>query len=131
MQIFAKTFRIKFRIFNFRMRMPTLPRPLSFTCHFASTSSKKSTLFSVEIRLYHAYEDIWSAVVGEDREMPCQREGGNLSDPQITVAVNIRGRRLVEITAGLTEVDKDPLGPGRLEITVEHHRCRVSKLPVF
>ncbi len=38
--------------------------------------------FSVEamVRGYHAYKDIWTAVVGE--ELPCQRErAGNPPDP--------------------------------------------------
>ncbi len=37
--------------------------------------------FSVEamLRGYHAYKDIWTAVVGE--ELPCQRERANPRDP--------------------------------------------------
>ncbi len=37
--------------------------------------------FSIEamVRGYHAYKDIWTAVVGE--ELPCQRERANPRDP--------------------------------------------------
>ncbi len=37
--------------------------------------------FSVEamVRGYHAYKDIWTAVVGE--ELPCQRQRANPRDP--------------------------------------------------
>ncbi len=43
--------------------------------------------FSVEamVRDYHAYKDIWTAVVGE--ELPCQRERANPRTRSLTVAV--------------------------------------------
>ncbi len=76
--------------------------------------------FSVQ-RLYHAHEDIWLAVVGEDRrEMPCQREGGNLSDPQIALAVNLWDSRLGRQGSSGTWKDVH-----RLEIMVERHRSLV------
>ncbi len=54
--------------------------------------------FSLEamVRGYHAYKDIWTAVVGE--ELPCQRERVNLRDPFAVVVlkdeaiVGFRGR---------------------------------------
>ncbi len=43
--------------------------------------------FSVEamVRGYHAYKDIWTAVVGE--ELPCQRERANPRDPFAVVVL--------------------------------------------
>ena len=50
-------------------------------------------LFSVEVivRCYHAHEDIWFVVLGE--ELLCQHESNNLSDP-FAVAV-IKGGNVV------------------------------------
>ena len=41
----------------------------------------KMASFSVEamVRGYHVYQDIWTAVVGED--FPCKKEAGNTFDP--------------------------------------------------
>ncbi len=63
--------------------------------------------FSVEamVRGYHAYKDIWTAVVGE--ELPCQRERANPWDP-FAVAV-LKDEAIV---AGVMAVDKGPWGDG-------------------
>ena len=47
----------------------------------ASMEDIAGSSFCVEamIRGYHVYEDIWSAVVGE--ELPCKRERTNTADP--------------------------------------------------
>ncbi len=42
-------------------------------------TERASSSVEATVRGYHAYKDIWAAVVGE--ELPCQRERANPRDP--------------------------------------------------
>ena len=67
-----------------RMRIQhnnSLVTPIDFVIVSRSPSRSKMASFSVEamVRGYHVYQDIWTAVIGE--EFPCKREAGNTFDP--------------------------------------------------
>ena len=67
-----------------RMRIQhnnSLVTPIDFVIVSRSPSRSKMASFSVEamVRGYHVYQDIWTAVIGE--EFPYKREAGNTFDP--------------------------------------------------
>ena len=51
---------------------------VTFEDHTKIRSKMGSFLVEAMVRGYHVYQDIWTAVVGE--EFPCKREAGNTFD---------------------------------------------------